>query len=479
MSQVMTLEGSQASLELFDAIEQSDFGKVWRLVKTGRGLAEEDPESGLTPLALAAEMGQTEVVRILLENEVDPNWGGSVTPLEAAVLEGSSEIVHLLLEAGADVNKPVEEGFTPLMSAVTMGNARIVRQLLDAGAKTRLKNTDGDTALDLAEAAGFEKIAETLRKHKPKPRPVPEEFLRPLELPKSKEEAEATGTPAKPGSHESGEMPRWIQPDVDQVAANLDSASAKTSNGKDPSTASSSQTPSDSDGGSAVSSGSSESAAGSAKTGSPEGTESAGDTERKPPELAGIEKFHALLKVDDVEAALSMFAQGQVGAEERDREGRTALLLAAQEGAEELVEALLATGADPQARADGENGDTALVAAIRHEGPSRKAIVLRLLEAGADLETRHGSKGLTPLMEAAKTDVYGDVGSPVDFAPVTKLLIDKGADLEATDAQGNTVWQMIKRAAMAALTSSPYRRRLHQMLRVLESAGSRQTAGRI
>ncbi|MDA8016867.1 MAG: ankyrin repeat domain-containing protein [Thermoanaerobaculia bacterium] len=457
MSQVLTLGGSRASLELFDAIEQSDFGKVWRLVKSGRGLQGEDPESGLTPLALAAEMGQTEVVRILLENEVDPNWGGSVTPLEAAVLEGNPEIVDLLLAAGADVNRPVEEGFTPLMSAVTMGNARISRQLLDAGAKTRLKNADGDTALDLAEAAGFEKLAETLRKHKPKPRPVPAEFLRPLELPKSKHEARSSTPPSSEASEAAIEKD-WIQPDVEQVAANLGHV-ANTNDlppyepapdlAPEPIPVPAAEAP-------------------VSRTADP-----------KPPELAGIERFEALLKVEDHDAALSMFAQGLVGVEERDRNGRTALMMAAGDGVEELVEALVATGADVRARDDSESRDTALVLAIRHEGPNRTDIVRRLVEAGGDLETRHGAKGVTPLMEAATADVYGDVGSPVNFAPVTKLLIAKGAELEATDAQGNTVWQVVKRSAMATLTSSPYRRRLHQMLRVLESAGCQQTAGRL
>ena len=467
MSQVMTLSGSETSLELFDAIEQSDFGKVWRLVKTGRGLTDEDPESGLTPLALASEMGQTEVVRILLEAEVDPNWGGSVTPLEAAVLEGNPEIVELLIQAGADVNRPVEEGFTPLMSAVTMGNGRIARQLLDAGAKTRLKNADGDTAMDLAEAAGHDRLAETLRTHKPKPRPVPAEFLQPLELPRSKQEAEARSadldTNKLPGTEK-----KWVQPDVEQVAASLAKAAQADRGATKPSAADPVET-----GEQVVQDVKASDASAGAES-------SAADSdETQTPELAGIERFEALLKVEDIDGALSMFAQGRVGAEERDREGRTPLMLVAREGVEELVEALLATGADVNAHEDSDMQDTALTFAIRHEGPQRKSIVRRLVEAGADLETRHGAKGLTPLMEAAKVDVYGDVGSPVDFAPVTKLLIEMGADLEGTDAQGNTVWQMIKRAAMAALTSSPYRRRLHQMLRVLESAGSRQTAGRI
>lgn len=78
------------------------------------------------------------------------------------------------------------------------------------------------------------------------------------------------------------------------------------------------------------------------------------------------------------------------------------------------VEAALAAGADPNARA--EYGDTALNVAA---GSGERGIVERLLDAGADIENRGGAD-LTPLMNAA-------LGGHVD---VTRLLLDRGARVD-------------------------------------------------
>jgi hypothetical protein len=75
-------------------------------------------------------------------------------------------------------------------------------------------------------------------------------------------------------------------------------------------------------------------------------------------------------------------------------------------------------------------------------------------------------------MHAADADVYLDrVEGPV-FAHSTKTLIELGARMESKDARGNTAWQLIKKDAIGAPTYGASRRRLHQMLRVLEHGGA-------
>ena len=80
---------------------------------------------------------------------------------------------------------------------------------------------------------------------------------------------------------------------------------------------------------------------------------------------------------------------------------------------------------------------------------------------------------MTPLMYAATADVYVPDPHSKIFGGTARHLIQLGADLEGTDHHGNTVWSVIKRNAQSALRSSPFRRRLFDMLKVLEAAGAK------
>ena len=63
---------------------------------------------------------------------------------------GHLECAKALLGAGADINKLMNDGHTPLMVAANNGNIEVVRELLKRGAKKELKNQHGDTAYDYA-----------------------------------------------------------------------------------------------------------------------------------------------------------------------------------------------------------------------------------------------------------------------------------------------------------------------------------------
>ncbi|MEM9554284.1 MAG: ankyrin repeat domain-containing protein [Acidobacteriota bacterium] len=434
---------------IFDAIDRNDLGSVWTLVQRHEGLREVDAETGLTPLALAAEMGQAEIVRILLqEGEVDPNHGGATTPLEAAVLEGDPEIVDLLLRFGADVNQAVDEGFTPLMTAATTGAQRIARRLLEAGARPRARNDEGKTAIDLATDEGFDDLARELRSFSRK-RFEAERADRADRVAREQEERAARRR-ARAEQRLSG------QPEAEPESADRSATGTLIAS---PPTA--------------------DSAPGDAGETAPrlEAFELPPEATPDLAELEGIDRFSALLEHGAFEIAAALAADEAFELEERDEAGRTALMIAAAAGALEVVEVLLDVGAVVDATEDDETDETALVKAVNHPTPARAAIVRRLAEHGAFLDRRHGRTGMTPLMYAATADVYLDAAqNPLDFAPMTRLLIELGADLEAEDLRGNTVWRLVKRNALGALTSSPSRRRLFQLLRVLEHHGARQIA---
>jgi ankyrin repeat protein len=68
----------------------------------------------------------------------------------------------LLLEAGADINKADNNGWTPLCIAAQNGNVEIVKLLLDSGANVNKATKDGLTALSLAANYGHETCVKLL-----------------------------------------------------------------------------------------------------------------------------------------------------------------------------------------------------------------------------------------------------------------------------------------------------------------------------
>ena len=154
--------------KLFEAIANGDSGQVWRLIQDGAPLDQIDDATEMTALAMAAESGAVEIVRMLLAAGADPDHGGPTTPLEAAVVEGHVEVARTLIEASADVHRRVADGFTPLMTAAATGNLPLVRLLLAAGARQRVENDLGETAISLAKAEGHDAIVQLLQEKRPR-----------------------------------------------------------------------------------------------------------------------------------------------------------------------------------------------------------------------------------------------------------------------------------------------------------------------
>ena len=121
---------------------------------------------GETAIFGAIKQGRTEIVAMLLEADPAltemPNRTG-MTPLAMAVRLGETESARMLIEAGADLEYYDRWGWTPLHHAAWMGSYDCVQLLLDVGADREARIPTGERALELAETAENPEVVELLR----------------------------------------------------------------------------------------------------------------------------------------------------------------------------------------------------------------------------------------------------------------------------------------------------------------------------
>jgi len=140
---------------LADAAMQGDKAGVQSLLsrKVDVNVAQGD---GSTALHWAAYRDDLEMARLLLQAGASVKATsrlGEYTPLFLAAKNGNAPMIDLLVKAGSDVNAPNSAGTTPLMLAAASGKADAVQVLLDRSANINAKDTiNGQTALMFAAA---------------------------------------------------------------------------------------------------------------------------------------------------------------------------------------------------------------------------------------------------------------------------------------------------------------------------------------
>lgn len=170
---------------LIRAAYQENSEIVRELIKRGADVNARN-RMGTSPLHAAAYSDHLKNVEILLElgAEVDIRDCEKQTPLFTAVRCSSPNLVELLLEHGAMPNIVDKDGNTPLLYAIIpekKPHLKTIELLLEFGADPNYANPKtgyidkpegritlipgGETALILAEAAGYEDIAELLKRY--------------------------------------------------------------------------------------------------------------------------------------------------------------------------------------------------------------------------------------------------------------------------------------------------------------------------
>ncbi|MDA1081665.1 MAG: ankyrin repeat domain-containing protein [Gemmatimonadetes bacterium] len=152
-----TRQPTSVSSTVANAAQRRDAAAVRALVSKGADVNEAQGD-GMTALHWAARNGDTELTAFLLKSKARHSATtriGALTPLHLAAENGHAQVVAALLKGGADFATPNSTGVTALHLASLSGNADAVRQLLERGANANVMEPAwGHTPLMFAAARG-------------------------------------------------------------------------------------------------------------------------------------------------------------------------------------------------------------------------------------------------------------------------------------------------------------------------------------
>jgi ankyrin repeat protein len=163
-SAVAAHANGRARAPMADAAEQQDRSKIKALLQQ-RADVNSPQSDGMTALLWAAYHDDRETADLLMRAGADVKAANryGVTPLSLACTNGNDALVSALLKAGADANGVLPGGETPLMTAARTGALASVRALLSAGAVVDAKDERrGQTALMWAAAEGHAPVVRAL-----------------------------------------------------------------------------------------------------------------------------------------------------------------------------------------------------------------------------------------------------------------------------------------------------------------------------
>ena len=152
-----------AALEMPEAAALGNLGRVRELVEANPPSANSFSPDGFPVVALAAFLGQLEIVQYLAAHDADINTaatnGSGYNALTGAVTSGHVAVVQWLLDHGANANYRYSAGYSPLLTAAANGRVDIAKLLLAHGADPHATTNDGKTPLSLAIERNHPEVA--------------------------------------------------------------------------------------------------------------------------------------------------------------------------------------------------------------------------------------------------------------------------------------------------------------------------------
>jgi ankyrin repeat protein len=153
MKTIKTIKAQISALIILGFIAQPGFATLvemaeyqdWSAVESSisrEDINEVQPD-GMTALFWAVYYDQTDIVRLLINAGANPNaetrYG--LTPLIQAAMNGNSDMISMLLDAGADANAMTPAGDNAILNASKTGAAEGVLALIEAGANVNSRDS--------------------------------------------------------------------------------------------------------------------------------------------------------------------------------------------------------------------------------------------------------------------------------------------------------------------------------------------------
>lgn len=163
----LSCKGNREYMTALQIASSKGHKEVVRLLLKNKANVEETDTSGWTALHYAASNGYKAVTRLLLESKADPTskTETGLTVLRLAILSCRAAVVRLLLQYNANPTEEYEHGWTTLHMAAINGNIAIVRQLLENKVDPTQRDNAGRTALQLAAVHGHGSVVKLLLKN--------------------------------------------------------------------------------------------------------------------------------------------------------------------------------------------------------------------------------------------------------------------------------------------------------------------------
>jgi serine/threonine-protein phosphatase 6 regulatory ankyrin repeat subunit B len=151
------------------AAEYSNVAMIQFLLESGANPEMPDLNEN-KPLHAAAKAGNIEGVQELLDCgvDVDPFNDDGATPLHLAAAGSHFEVVQMLVEAGHDTNVSDQRSSTPLHAAARVGDLRTLDFLIERAANIRAIDNKKQLPIHIAAEEGHTEIVKRLLQHRSK-----------------------------------------------------------------------------------------------------------------------------------------------------------------------------------------------------------------------------------------------------------------------------------------------------------------------